>query len=104
MQFQILTLLIVKHCNSNCDCIRLHNLFNYNILNSRLQYLNFTIAFATTTDILVADPTPHPYVLDCNGATGSILTVIWLQYDLTCRPTERPARLLVVTQGRLQLV
>jgi hypothetical protein len=39
-------------------------------------------------------------MLDCNGATGSILIVIWLQYDPVRRPVERPARLLVVTQGR----
>jgi hypothetical protein len=43
---------------------------------------------------------PHPYVLDCNGATGSILIMIWLQYDPAHRPTERPARLLVVMWGR----
>jgi hypothetical protein len=39
-------------------------------------------------------------MLDCNGVTGSILVVIWLQYDPARCPAERPAHLLVVTRGR----
>jgi hypothetical protein len=91
---------------------RLHNLFNYNIFDSRLQYLNFTIAIAATSAILVADPVVPTSDLAVSPslraglerATGFILIVIWLQYDPTRHPEERPARLLVVTRGRLQLV